>query len=222
MTNATSEAPEHKVSEDERAQAQRELELRKQAAERLGEVGGVSVTPEEAERYRVFVCDPKHNNERHLVNPTPQEAEKYGVAAVTPVVAPPHPGMSTGVQPLSRRDNAIWAEFKGGVLVTDQEPVIKWCEAHPSVCRDATDEMTKPWVTLKEMQVRRSNRESLMDTSQMNADEAFPPNMVGNLKAQAAKQGSYGSDLVDQAITTRDKQTKTTEAREADTERLRA
>jgi hypothetical protein len=59
--------------------------------------------------------------------------------------------------------------------------------------------VTKGWATLKELEARKANREKLLDASDMDADKTFPPGLVDNLREQAAKPGSSGDQLVEQA-----------------------
>lgn len=101
------------------------------------------------------------------------------------------------------REGDIWVKFVEGVLNTDVPEVIAWANAHPKICRRTSDPMTKGWATIKEAQARRSWREPLMTSSDMDADEAFPVGGVGNLQGEAAKSGSAGADLVESAELTR-------------------
>ena len=122
---------------------------------------------------------------------------RYLVADGDPVKAPIAAGGTVGIIPLIRRDGDVWAKFVNKVLVTDDPAVIKWCDAHTKICRRTDDPMTKSWATMKSLQARRANRERLLDTSEMDADEAFPSGLVGgNLQEQVAKPGSAGSDAV--------------------------
>jgi hypothetical protein len=115
------------------------------------------------------------------------------------VKAPIPAGSTSGIVPLVRRDGDVWAKFSNGVLVTKDPKVIKWCDEHSKICRRSSDPVTKGWATLKELEARKANREKLLDASEMNADETFPPGLVDNLREQAAKPGSSGDQLVGQA-----------------------
>ena len=64
----------------------------------------------------------------------------------------------------TRRLGDIFARFTGGILVVDPATeegaiITAWCEAHPEVCRDATDPQTDVWVALKESQQNTSLKE---------------------------------------------------------------
>jgi hypothetical protein len=60
--------------------------------------------------------------------------------------------------------------------------------------------MTKGWATLKELQARKSNRERLVDPTELDADASYPVGGHGNaLAEQAAKPNSTGSKLVEAA-----------------------
>ncbi len=136
-----------------------------------------------------FVSDPEHANKRWLVK------------AGTPIKTAMAAGGSVGVIPLVTREGDVWAKFVNGVLVTDDPVIITWCDEHPAICRRSDDPATKGWATLKELSVHRSNRERLLDPSDMNADESFPPGManVAGLRAEAAKVSSAGGQLVENA-----------------------
>jgi hypothetical protein len=123
----------------------------------------------------------------------------YLVEAGKLIEAPFTAGTTPGMIPIVKREGDVWAKFTSSVLTTDNPKVIKWCDEHPKICRRTSDPTTKSWVTLKELQARKANREQLLDTSEMDADEAFPPNLVDNLREQAAKSGSVGDELVERA-----------------------
>ncbi len=112
-------------------------------------------------------------------------------------------GVTTGIVPLVTRIGDIWAKFTNGILVTDVAEVIEWCSRHTDICRRSDDPMTKGWATLKNLQTRKANREQLVDASEMNADEAFPADMVEHIAAQAAKSGSAGAAVVENAELTK-------------------
>jgi hypothetical protein len=107
------------------------------------------------------------------------------------------PGMRT-------RKGDVWAKFVNGVLVTDDEKVIEWCDAHSKICRRETGPMTKGWATLKNLQTRKANRERLLDPTEMDADESFPVDGAGDLREQAASPDSAGGQAVEAARLTRE------------------
>lgn len=128
------------------------------------------------------------------------------VKAGNPIAAPMSASGPTGVIPLMKREGDVWAKFVNGILVTDDPVVIKWCDENPSICRRESDPMTKGWATLNELSVQKANRDQLVDPSDMNADETFPPGVVGddNLREQAAKPDSTGGQLVKSARLSRE------------------
>jgi hypothetical protein len=172
------------VTPAERNEAAPGLPGRQEAAEQLKTT---EVAVEAPEGMVAFVAAAEHANSDYLV-----EAGKL-------VKAPFTAGTTPGMIPIVKRDGDVWAKFTSGVLTTDDPKVIKWCDEHPTICRRSDDPTTKSWATLKELQARKSNREQLLDTSEMDADEAFPPNLVNNLREQAAKPGSSGDQLVERA-----------------------
>ncbi|KKN84460.1 hypothetical protein LCGC14_0289220 [marine sediment metagenome] len=124
---------------------------------------------------------------------------RFLVVHGVPVKAPIAAGGSVGITPLITREGDVWAKFVNSVLVTNDQKVIEWCDAHTKICRRSDDPMTKSWVTVKALQARLANRERLLDTSEMDADESFPPGLVGSLQAQAAQPRSAGNTAVDNA-----------------------
>ena len=96
--------------------------------------------------------------------------------AVTPVgkrgfIAPAYkngkfmvkPGVSGRMQladgrSIEDRPGDKFAVFKGGMLITDDEDIIAWCEKHPEICRDAQDPDTRVWATLTESKLTLSTR----------------------------------------------------------------
>jgi hypothetical protein len=138
-----------------------------------------------------YVSAEEYANSRHLITPG------------TPIKAPIAAGGTVGIIPLIRRDGDIWARFVNSILVTDEPDVIAWCDAHTKICRRSSDPMTKSWATVKGLQARKANRDRILDSSEMDADEAFPPGIVGRLQEQAAKPGSTGAKLVEDAETTK-------------------
>ena len=138
-----------------------------------------------------YVAAAEYANSRWLVVP--------GKAIAAPITAGGTPGMI----PLVRREGDIWAKFVNGVMVTEDLAVIAWCDERTDICRRTSDPMTKSWATLKSLQARLANRDRLLDTSELNADEAFPAGMVDHIAAQAAKSGSPGAKVVERAETTR-------------------
>lgn len=204
MTEITGE-----VSSQQRAEALKGLDERKAAAATL-EQQKVAPPPAELQGHKGFVAAREYANATFLVKP--------GKPVPTPIVA----GMPVGIQPLARREGDVWASFNGGVLVTDDPVIIQWCLDHPKVCRPSDDPMTKGWATIKDMQARLSNRDPIVDSSQLDADETFPPDMMERLasQAQAAKVGSPGADAVDAAETIREVTARREAERAADTGRL--
>lgn len=194
------------VTPQERKTALEGAEERKAAATALDQAS-VAPPPEELRRMKSFVSAREHANASFLV--------KAGIP--TPLPAAFAAGSS--VQPLARREGDKWAHFVGGILVTDDPDIIAWCEIHPKVCRDSANPMTKVWATIKDMQARLSNRDPMVDQSQLDADETVPPNMVG-VQAVAAKPGSTGSDLVGAAEASREATERRTSERAAEPGRL--
>lgn len=132
-----------------------------------------------------YVASDEHANSRFLV--------KAGV----PTQAAPVAGSTLGIPPLVNRVGDVWAIFTAGILVTDDPLVIKWCEENPTKCRRSDDPMTKSWATLKALSTDKANRERLVPTDEIDADAAFPPHAIDHaLAAQAAKEGSAGSEQV--------------------------
>lgn len=123
---------------------------------------------------------------------------EFLVKSGEPVPMPIQAGHSSSIRPLIRRDGDIKATFVEGVLATDDTLIIEWCDAHPTICRRTSDPMTKNWLNVKELQARLSTRERLVDPTEMNPDEAFPPGGSGDI-ATASKLGSKGSQLVESA-----------------------
>ncbi len=103
------------------------------------------------------------------------------------------------------REGVKKARFTNGVLATDDPEVIAWCDAHTTICRRASDPMTKGWASMKDMNVKKANRERLQDPSALDADAAFPPGseMLDRLREQAAKDSSVGGELVRSAELTK-------------------
>lgn len=98
---------------------------------------------------------------------------------------------------LRLREGDVWAVFTAGILVTEDPLVIAWCEDNPTKCRRSDDPMTKSWATLKGLSADKANRERLVPTDEIDADAAFPPHALDHaLAAQAAKEGSTGSEQV--------------------------
>ncbi len=122
---------------------------------------------------------------------------RFLVQSGKPTPAPIVAGATSGVIPLINRIGDVWAVFTAGILVTDDPLVIEWCEDNPTKCRRSDDPMTKSWSTLKSLSTDRANRERLVPTDEINADEAFPPHALDTaLAAQAAKAGSAGDEQV--------------------------
>ena len=131
------------------------------------------------------------------------ENSKFLAIAGTPVKMPPHPGMSPGITPYSNRAGDKFVKFSGGVLVTNDENAIAWCEAHPQVCRDADDPRTQGWVTMKEMQTDIAARDAMLPKS-VDVDAMAFPKGVEITPSQELEQGvdkSSGKLLVDAAKT---------------------
>lgn len=181
------------VTTEERRAALEGVTERRDAATMLAQEP-VAPPPEELSKFQSFVAAREYANATFLVQPG------------KPVPLPPAFAAGSSIQPLARREGDIWAKFAGGVLVTDNPVVVKWCEEHPKVCRSSDDPMTKGWATVKDMQARLSNRDALVDASQLDADETFPPGMAETLlaQAQAAKRGSAGVDAVEGAEAARE------------------
>ncbi len=177
------------VDSAERADATDGVQGRKQASAKFQSEEAVALVDEGLVAY---VAAEEHANSRWLVVP--------GKAIAAPITAGGTPGMI----PLVRREGDVWAKFINGVMVTDNADVIEWCKNHTKICRRSDDPMTKSWATLKSLQARRANRERLLDSSEMDADEAFPAGMIGSLQEQAAKSGSPGAAAVESAETTKE------------------
>lgn len=176
------------VAPQAKQEARGDLQGRQAASEQLGEEK-IDVTVEEGQV--AYVAAAEHSNSAHLV--------EAGTLVKTALA----PGNTSGIVPLVTREGDVWAKFINGVLVTDDSKVIAWCDEHTKICRRTTDPATKGWATLKDLSARKANREQLIDPSEMNADDTFPVGMVDNLRAEAAKAGSPGSDLVEAAETSR-------------------
>ena len=122
---------------------------------------------------------------------------RFLVKAGEPTKAMPQAGSTAGIMPLVNRIGDIWAVFTAGILVTEDPLVIAWCEENQKKCRRSDDPMTKPWATIKGLSTDRANRERLVPTDEIDADAAFPPHALDHaLAAQAAKEGSTGSEQV--------------------------
>lgn len=197
------------VTQAERRAATEGLEGRKVAATGLEGVA-VAPPPTELEGYRSFVAAREYANAVFLV--------KEGKLIEAPLAM----GMTPGVKPLVRREGDKMAAFRGGILVTDDPDLIAWCLAHPKVCRPSEDPMTKGWATMKDMQTPLANRDALVDASQFDADETFPPGLADRLagQAQAAKVGSAGAEAVEAAETARELEQKRQAERAAEAGRL--
>lgn len=162
--------------------------FRQEAADKLSQE---NLPPSDVQEqgYRTFVAAKQYENSKILAIPG------------TPIKMPPHPGMSPGITPYSQRDGDKFVKFSGGVLVTNDYEIIAWCEAHPQVCRDASDPRTQGWVTLKDMQTETASRDAVLPQS-VDVDEmAFPKGLElapttleegvddspGHLKVEAAR-----------------------------------
>jgi len=190
--------------EQERAQAD---SLRKEASAQLAE--GKPIEAPNADEYRTFVAAEEYHNTRFLAHP--------GEAVKAPIVA----GNTSGVVPLITRIGDLFAEFNSGVLVTKVTEVIAWCEAHPQVCRDATDPRTPGWATLKAMQVSKANREAALGR-EIDVDAMAFPEIPGVAAAVAAvpSGGDVGNEAVASALNTQEKLAKVEAERATDTERI--
>ena len=197
------------VDAQERAAVLGGAEERRDAATRFAQEK-TAPPPAELAEYKSFVAAREYANATFLA------------VAGKPVPLPPAFAAGSSIQPLARRDGDKWAKFVGGILVTNDPDIISWCIGHPQVCRDSDDKMTKGWATIKDMQARLSNRDALVDASQLDADETFPPNMAETLLAQAnaAKAGSAGADVVEAAESSREATERRLAERAADSSRL--
>ena len=165
------------------------------------------ITVEEAETlgFRTFFAQRAHANTDFIV--------VRGEDVHFPVQA----GMPPGIQPVGRRDGDVHAQFVNSVLVTDDPRVIKWCEDHPKVCRDANDKRTPGWAALKEMQVNLANREAQLPED-FDVDETmFPEALEGvgeQLAAAVAPEGGHDANAeVQGAIVSGQKETEIQKAR---------
>ncbi len=140
-----------------------------------------------AQGYRTFVAAKQFENHKFLV------------VVGTNIVAAPHAGTPIGVQPIVRREGDVWARFTNGVLVTNEDKVISWCEEHPKMCRDAADPRTGPWATLKEMQTQTPSREVTLENS-FDVDAAIFPDIPEEQEA-FARAASAASESGDKKIT---------------------
>ena len=181
------------VTGEQRAEASKDAAGTTQAAAGFKPEDEVAKAEDELVAY---VAAEEYANSRWLIKPG------------KPVAAPIGSGTTPGMIPLVKREGDVFAKFVNGVLVTKDPDILKWCSEHTTVCRRSDDPMTKGWATLKSLQAKRANRESLIDTSEMDADEAFPPGLVGSAKeiaaAHAAKAGSAGDEAVKNAETTKE------------------
>jgi hypothetical protein len=52
----------------------------------------------------------------------------------------------------------VFAQFSGGILMTDNAEVIAWCEKSRDICRDAFDPQTEAWAALRTNQLETSTK----------------------------------------------------------------
>ncbi len=152
------------------------------------------------------------------------ENSKFLAVVGKPQKMPPHPGMSPGITPYSQRDGDKVVKFSGGVLVTNDEDIIKWCEDHTQVCRDANDPRTQGWVTMKEMQVDVASRDATLPKS-VDVDKMAFPEGITIAPTQTLEEGvddSSGKLLVDAARTSQKTIESKVKEREADPSHLEA
>lgn len=206
VENTQTPAPVLGTAEDQARQAAEADSLRKEASANL-QAGESIETHPEAKEYRTFVAAEEHHNTRFLAQ------------AGTPVKAPVLAGSTSGIIPLITREGDIFAEFTSGVLVTKVPEVITWCEAHPQVCRDATDPRTPSWATLKAMQVSKANREAALGR-EIDVDAMAFPELPG-IDGAVPSGGDVGTQAVASALNTQEKLEKVESERAADTERLK-
>lgn len=190
------------LTAEERASAAPE-EGRIKAAEALEKEGFPGSNEAESMGYRTFVAAREHSQGRFLVKPGKL------------VTIAPLPGSTPGILPAITREGDVWASFSGGVLTTNDERVIAWCENHPKVCRDATNPTTPGWAALKDLQARVATRDvTLPPDVDVDAMFDFP---------EALGQSSGGEDaraLVEGARTSQEKRESVERERKANTERL--
>ncbi len=180
---------------------------RQEASDKLGEATVVAAP--EADEYRTYVAAAKYANNKFLA--------KAGMPVKAPVVA----GATSGIVPLITRDGDVWVKFANAVLTTKDPDIIAWCEAHKSVCRDASDPRTPGWATLQEFQTVKSTRDASLDGS-IDVDAlAFPDlsNFEGALAASAS--GEAGQSKVAEALNDAEKVKATDSERAEHPERLR-
>lgn len=125
--------------------------------------------------YRAFV-NPTHPNTKYLV--------KHGE-----LVQLRDQNSATGMRD-TQRIGDIWAEFTGGVCVTNVKAVIEWAEARPTICRDANVEGTEFWYNVKRAQMSLANQDPSLDAG-IDVDAAlsgggnFAPAGVGGTVSSA-------------------------------------
>jgi len=179
------------LSDAERAAMFDSVGNRKTASEDFEQVdkGSIKESPE-LRGFRAFVSTAAHANTKILVNPK-------GAKVVN---AAPVAGAPLGLIPSIRRDGDIFANFTEGVLVTKDPQVIAWCEANPSICRDASDPRTRMWVSMKNMQTQTPSRDVTLDPTIDVDAELFPEGF--DLTPREAD--ASGDDAVAAALSSRD------------------
>jgi hypothetical protein len=66
------------------------------------------------------------------------------------------------------REGDVFVEFVSGICVLTpgvNDVEIAWCNAHPEICRDASDPMTEAWLYLKEQQVATASKDAGLPSS---------------------------------------------------------
>ena len=153
------------VSPEQRAEAAQVVAGSKEAAAVFNPADAVVTSPDDDELI-AYVAAEAYANSRWLV--------KHGVAVKAPIGS----GTTPGMIPLVKREGDVWVKFVNSVMVTKDPLVIAWCEENTDKCRRSDDPTTKGWATLKSLKASRANREKLIDTTEMDADAAFPPGLI--------------------------------------------
>lgn len=159
----TEETPISEVTPEQRANALREAARAQQIQETLVNALPKSGTVSEEEKGYIVFLAPTEKNTEYLIQPG------------KPLSFPDKD--SPRGQKMVEREGDVFVRFVDGFAAFDSRTedgvaCIKWCYAHPDICRDALDPMTEAWVMFKEGQTPLANREAIIPKG-MNVDAAL-------------------------------------------------
>ena len=89
----------------------------------------------------------------------------------------------------SRRFGDVWLHVQGGILIIDPDTEegalqLEWCEANPSICRDAMEPQTEIWAALKEAQTPTPRKEPSLPQN-IDVDKVMAGDMSGFMEAES-------------------------------------